>query len=81
MIIVSKVIEECDMKHFLFRSNRRSDLVKGKYGIFEPRDYLDVAEDKELKKVKVILVPLVTFDKSGNRLGRCAGFYDRFLPK
>lgn len=31
MIIVSKVIEECDMKHFLFRSNRRSDLVKGKY--------------------------------------------------
>lgn len=90
MIIVPKVIEndkknddESDdqMQHFLFRSNRRCDLSKGKYGIFEPRDYLDQAGDEELKRIKAVLVPLLTFDKSGNRLGRGGGFYDRFLAR
>ena len=29
--------------------------------------------------VEIVLVPLVAFDNTGNRLGRGAGFYDRFL--
>lgn len=80
IIVIPKIVGE-DMKHFLFCSKIRWDLVKGKYGIFEPRDYLDEADDEELKQIKIILVPLVAFDKSGNRLGRGGGFYDRFLAK
>ncbi len=50
---------------------------KGAYGILEPDD-----DPKHLVKAQsfdVMLIPLVGFDKLGNRLGMGGGFYDRFL--
>jgi 5-formyltetrahydrofolate cyclo-ligase len=48
-------------------------LEKNQYGITEPISN-EIAE-----KLDVILVPLVGFDDSGNRLGMGGGYYDRYL--
>lgn len=55
------------------------ELVVGKYGLKMPlRDKITaVAPDA----IDVIVVPGVAFDRSGNRLGMGAGYYDRFFPK
>ncbi|MCM1475125.1 MAG: 5-formyltetrahydrofolate cyclo-ligase [Muribaculaceae bacterium] len=53
----------------------QSRLELGSFHIEEPQgDDLVDADDIEL-----IIVPAVAFDRSGNRLGRGKGFYDRLL--
>lgn len=47
----------------------------GRYGIREPKALQIVPADA----LAVVLVPGVAFDADGGRLGRGAGFYDRFL--
>lgn len=49
--------------------------VENKWKILEPAG----DELVEAKKLDVVLVPLISFDKSGNRVGYGKGFYDRFL--
>jgi 5-formyltetrahydrofolate cyclo-ligase len=44
----------------------------------------DIPEPKEgiptdIKDVDVVLVPLLAFDREGNRVGYGRGFYDKFL--
>ena len=55
---------------------QRTPLVTGAWGIKQPRCAARMASDVSLD---LILVPLVAFDSSGNRLGRGGGYYDRFL--
>lgn len=52
-------------------------LAKSSLGILEPAR----EEEKILSPgaFDLIVVPGIAFDKSGNRLGRGAGYYDRFL--
>jgi len=52
------------------------DLVTGRHGVPEPREGLAAIEPSELD---VVVAPGLGFDLSGRRLGRGAGFYDRFL--
>ena len=48
-------------------------LKKGGFGLFEPES------DWPLAVPAVVIVPLLAFDRSGNRLGYGAGYYDRTL--
>jgi len=56
--------------------NPTQDLKSGRFGIREPADHC--AKDS-LKRLDLILVPGVSFDLRGRRLGRGKGFYDRLL--
>jgi len=53
-----------------------SALVENKFGIFEPQDSAAVMP---LAGFDMLLMPLVGYDRLGNRLGMGAGFYDRHL--
>jgi len=61
------------MQHFLLTDNTKISV--NKYGIPEPMDGIEVP----ISKIDVIFVPLLAFDKAGNRVGYGKGFYDRFL--
>ena len=52
------------------------DLVKGKFGILEPKLPATMTEQPG-----VWLVPGLAFDAKGNRLGRGQGFFDALLRK
>lgn len=61
------------MQHILYTN--QTVLVKNKYNIPEPLyGYLILPA-----QIDVIFVPLLAFDKQGNRVGYGKGFYDRFL--
>lgn len=55
-----------------------NDLVAGAHGVREPRAGLATIEPEEMD---VVLVPGLAFDRSGGRLGRGAGFFDRHLSR
>jgi|JI10StandDraft_1071094.scaffolds.fasta_scaffold210968_2 5-formyltetrahydrofolate cyclo-ligase len=50
-------------------------LVTTAWGIQEPRHGIPT----ETEKIDMVLVPLLAFDKIGQRVGYGKGFYDRFL--
>lgn len=53
------------------------DLVKGHFGIMEPREGLE----KFKGEIPVFLVPGTKFNWDGCRVGHGKGYYDRFLAK
>ncbi|MFA5166972.1 MAG: 5-formyltetrahydrofolate cyclo-ligase [Candidatus Omnitrophota bacterium] len=54
------------------------DLKKGTYNIMEPKAF---CEKRPVSQMDIIITPGVAFDKSGGRLGRGGGYYDRLFRK
>ena len=48
-----------------------------KYGIEEPVDGIDMFPTE----IDMVIVPLISFDRKGNRVAYGKGFYDRFLQQ
>lgn len=55
-----------------------NDLALGPYGVRQPKR-LDSAQRLGPEEIDLVIVPAVAFDRRNNRLGRGAGYYDRFL--
>jgi 5-formyltetrahydrofolate cyclo-ligase len=73
-IVVSKCdFESCGMINYLLTDNTK--FQKNEYNIYEPVDGIEVPNNK----IEVVFVPLLAFDKRGNRVGYGKGFYDKFL--
>jgi len=70
------VISESNDHLMTFHSwQAETSLGKNRYGIFEPLETADVP----VSSLDIILMPLVGYDRFGNRLGMGAGYYDRCL--
>lgn len=61
------------LTHFLLTDSTK--IKKNHYNIPEPIDGIEISSNK----VDVVFIPLLAFDKKGNRIGYGKGFYDRFL--
>jgi len=54
------------------------DLVRGPYGIYQPKAHFEVFHPRS---IDLAVVPGVAIDKKGNRLGRGKRYYDKFLTR
>ncbi len=57
--------------------NSVDDLYSGTHGIMEPR--ADKSKAVSGERLDLVIVPGLAFDRALHRLGRGAGYYDRFL--
>ena len=73
--VILPKMEGDDLIHFLLTDN--TILKTNQWNVPEPVDGISV----ESSKIEVVFVPLLAFDKYGNRVGYGKGFYDRFLKQ
>lgn len=73
-VALPKVVGK-EIKFFYIESEK--DLLESSYGILEPKEECEKAEDKNA----LLIMPGVAFDKNNNRVGYGAGYYDKYLEK
>lgn len=74
-IVLPKMIGDKSLDNYLLTDS--TVLKTNDWGVPEPLDGLEVNETK----MDVVFLPLLAFDKKGNRVGYGKGFYDFFLQK
>ena len=74
-VILPKCVDDAHIEPRLYTGP--NDLAEGIYNLLEPvgQPYTDV------QRIEVIVVPGMSFDGEGHRLGRGRGYYDRFLEQ
>ena len=75
VVIPKSNFEDNSMAHFYFEKD--TQLVLNKFDILEPEN----ANPCEINDVDVLLIPMLVFDKQGNRVGYGGGFYDKFIAE
>lgn len=68
-------LDNCGNMKF-FKVNSADDLQIGMYGIYEPKP---TCKEYKPKENDIIIVPCLSVDKNGYRIGYGKGYYDRFL--
>lgn len=75
-IVISKSdFTTLEMSHVLLTDSTK--IKKNEWNIPEPIDGIPIST----KHINVVFIPLLAFDKAGNRVGYGKGFYDKFLSK
>lgn len=74
-VCVPVMKKDVQLEHILLQDSTRIKLAG--FGVPEPEDGIAIPTDK----MQVVFVPLLAYDKSGNRTGYGKGFYDRFLSQ
>lgn len=75
VLVSASDFDTFEMRHFLL--NEHTKIKKNIYEIPEPVEGIEV----QVKKIQVVIIPLLAYDFWGNRVGYGKGFYDRFLEK
>jgi 5-formyltetrahydrofolate cyclo-ligase len=65
----------CELESFVYESS--DDLKTNTWGIEEPSGQKLI----DPSMIDLVLIPLLTFDKRGHRVGYGKGFYDKFLSQ
>ena len=72
--------EVIDSEHMVIREyTGKQDLKEGSFHIMEPIGA--IFPEEKYKEIEVGIIPGMSFDAKGYRLGRGKGYYDRFLEK
>lgn len=75
MVLSKSDLENRTLRHFIW--NEHSVLGENRWGITEPQGGKEV----KAEELDLILVPMLSCDKRGHRVGYGKGFYDRFLAQ
>ena len=75
IVATSKILPDKDLVHILI--NKQTRFVENRFKILEP----DSRQEILPAEIDVVFIPLLCFDKKGNRVGYGGGYYDRFLKK
>ncbi|MDN3678540.1 5-formyltetrahydrofolate cyclo-ligase [Flavobacterium paronense] len=75
IVVAKSNFETLEMTNYLLTDNTK--FQKNDYNIYEPVDGIEVPNTK----IDVVFIPLLAYDKLGNRVGYGKGFYDAFLSK
>ena len=74
-ILIPKIYKD-KLKHYLYNSN--TSLKRNHFGVYEPTTKVEFTN---ISEIDIIIIPLLAFDKNGNRVGYGKGYYDKFLVK
>ena len=80
-LLLPRFVESAGAYELVIVDDIERNLLPGKYGILEPSPELPAADPDIVASRVLFLTPAVSCDRSGMRLGRGGGFYDRMLSE